>query len=135
MKYLLTLIYTSICLPLAAQNFTIDWFTIDGGGGTSTGGGYSLSGTLGQPDAGLHSGGPFTLHGGFWIPFTASAPRLFITKSGPNVIIRWEPVGPGFVLQHNATLFPGGWTDAPSGASNPATILMTAPERFYRLRP
>ena len=35
-----------------AQSYQIDWFTIDGGGGTSTGGVYSVSGTIGQPDAG-----------------------------------------------------------------------------------
>ena len=35
------------------QNYSIDWFTIDGGGGTSTGGVYAVSGTIGQPDAGL----------------------------------------------------------------------------------
>jgi hypothetical protein len=29
----------------------LDWFTIDGGGGTSTGGVYAVSGTIGQPDA------------------------------------------------------------------------------------
>jgi hypothetical protein len=49
-----------------AQPFTIDWYTIDGGGGTSTGGAFSLSGTIGQPDAGVMSGGTFTLTGGFW---------------------------------------------------------------------
>jgi hypothetical protein len=34
-------------MPLAswAQPYTLDWFTIDGGGGTSTGGVYSVSGT------------------------------------------------------------------------------------------
>ena len=35
-----------------AQTYSIDWYTIDGGGGTSTGGVYSVSGTIGQPDAG-----------------------------------------------------------------------------------
>src|SRR5437899_2475559 len=34
-----------------AQSYSIDWFTIDGGGGTSTGGVYQVSGTVGQPDA------------------------------------------------------------------------------------
>lgn len=50
----------------SAQTYSIDWHTIDGGGGTSTGGGYSLSGTIGQPDAGSMSGGGYTLGGGFW---------------------------------------------------------------------
>ena len=45
--------------------YSIDWHTIDGGGGTSTNGQYSLTGTIGQPDAGTMSGGNFTLQGGF----------------------------------------------------------------------
>lgn len=42
------MLFTSAAL---AQSYSIDWFTIDGGGGTSTGGVYSVSGTIGQPDA------------------------------------------------------------------------------------
>jgi len=34
------------------QQCSIDWYKIAGGGGTSTGGVYSASGTIGQPDAG-----------------------------------------------------------------------------------
>ena len=51
-----------------AQSYSIDWFTIDGGGGTSTGGVYSVSGTIGQPDASLQpmTNGNFSLTGGFW---------------------------------------------------------------------
>jgi len=49
-----------------AQNYTIDWFTIDGGGGTSTGGVYTVQGTIGQPDAGILTGGNYSLQGGFW---------------------------------------------------------------------
>src|SRR5437660_6145162 len=64
------------------QNFSIDWFTIDGGGGTSTGGVYSVSGTIGQPDAGHMSGGNFTIDGGFWgiiaVVQTPGAPLLRI---------------------------------------------------------
>lgn len=52
----------------AAQGIlTLDWFTADGGGGTwSEGGGFTLGGTVGQPDAGALSGGAYTLLGGFW---------------------------------------------------------------------
>src|SRR5207253_2058998 len=61
-----------------AQSYSIDWFTIDGGGGTSSGGIYSISGTIGQPDAGTLSGGSYTLEGGFWpgivVPSTTAAP-------------------------------------------------------------
>lgn len=48
--------------------YDLEWNTIDGGGAMfSTGGGYSLGGTLGQPDAGVLSGGGYTLAGGFWV--------------------------------------------------------------------
>lgn len=46
--------------------FALPWSTIDGGGGRSSGGSFSLSGTIGQPDAGDHLGGSFTLLGGYW---------------------------------------------------------------------
>ena len=49
------------------QVFEISRFTIDGGGDMlSVGGGFELSGTVGQPDAGVLSGGGLTLAGGFW---------------------------------------------------------------------
>jgi hypothetical protein len=47
--------------------FDLSWNTVDGGGATfSTGGGFAVGGTAGQPDAGQHTGGPFGLVGGFW---------------------------------------------------------------------
>jgi len=54
--------------PSSPQSgYDLSWYTIDGGGATfSTGGSYSLGGTIGQPDAGMMSGGSFTLVGGFW---------------------------------------------------------------------
>lgn len=63
-------ILVALGLPAAAQSgggYDLTWNTIDGGGATfSTGGGYSLGGTVGQPDAGVLSGGGYSLVGGFW---------------------------------------------------------------------
>lgn len=56
-------------LPVLAQSgggYDLSWNTTDGGGGSSFGGIFSLAGTAGQPDAGMMSGGDFTLRGGFW---------------------------------------------------------------------
>jgi hypothetical protein len=51
----------------ARAALTMDWYTMDGGGGTfSTGGVLSLGGTVGQPDAGSCAGGTLVLDGGFW---------------------------------------------------------------------
>lgn len=54
--------------------YELDWWTIDGASGTSTGGAYSLSGTMDQPEAGTTlTGGSYTLNGGFWFLPRASA--------------------------------------------------------------
>ena len=56
-------------------DFDLSWYTIDGGGGSnSTGGEFSLSGTIGQPDAGRMAGGEYALTGGFW-PIPAAVPE------------------------------------------------------------
>lgn len=62
----------------ALGGYTLDWWTVDGGGATSsTNGSYSLAGTIGQPDAGTSIGGTYTLSGGFW-GGRATAHNLFL---------------------------------------------------------
>lgn len=54
---------------LAGEPPSIPWYTIDGGGAmrsTSANDRFELSGTIGQPDAGVMVGGDFKLTGGFW---------------------------------------------------------------------
>ena len=52
---------------LAQGGYELSWWTVDGGGQMySIGGGYQLGGTIGQPDAGVLTGGGYTLGGGFW---------------------------------------------------------------------
>jgi hypothetical protein len=56
-------------LPAAAHaQFTIPWSTIDaGGGGPLSGGAFTLSGTIGQPDAAEPlTAGALRLTGGYW---------------------------------------------------------------------
>src|SRR6478609_2500834 len=77
---------TSNC---SAQQYSIDWHTIDGGGGTSTGGVYSVSGTIGQPDAGGPlTNGQYSVTGGFWVLPQAvqavGAPTLTIAPATPG---------------------------------------------------
>ena len=49
-----------------AQDYDLSRHTIDGGGGTSSNGTFSLSGTIGQPDAGAAlTSGTWSLTGGF----------------------------------------------------------------------
>jgi hypothetical protein len=122
----------------SAQNYSIDWFTIDGGGGTSSGGQYTLSGTIGQPDAGTLSGGNFTLDGGFWGGVFAvqqvGAPTLQIARMGANVLVSWVPSTPGFVLQVSTNLSVVNWTNSPTAGTNPITLPASAITRFFRLQ-
>ena len=88
----------------ASGGFELSWFTVDGGGGTSTGGDFVLRGTIGQPDAGDLSGGDFTLRGGFWQTFGADCGDCPTDVDGDgdinafdlaNLLGAWGPVTPG----------------------------------------
>jgi hypothetical protein len=70
---------------------SINSFTVDGGGGTSTSGGgsFALSGTIGQPDAasgGPLSGGTFAVIGGFWPGTITPAPVCAADITGNDVV-------------------------------------------------
>ena len=53
-------------LAQTGGGFDLSWFSVDGGGGTSGGGDFTLDGTIGQPDAGNElKGGAFAVTGGF----------------------------------------------------------------------
>ena len=55
-----------LSVSTANADYSISWYTIDGGGGTSTGGSYTIMGTIAQPDAAYSAGGPYEVLGGFW---------------------------------------------------------------------
>ena len=132
---------------LMAQPYAIDWFTIEGGGGTSTGGVYSLSGTIGQPDAGRMTGASYALDGGFWgfvgTIQTPGAPLLSVERNGTSVRVSWPAPTTGFVLDHTTALAatPAAtvWTQVPFPYSTNVThisITVAAPmgTKYYRLR-
>jgi hypothetical protein len=127
-----------------AQQYSIDRYKIAGGGGTSTNGIYSVSGTIGQPDASsAMTGGGYSLTGGFWslisvvqtaglptltvthsgntvtvssVVQTAGPPTLAVAHSGNAVTVSWPATG-SYTLQQNGNLAtPGGWKT--SGYSN-----------------
>ena len=137
------LLISGFCLRAWGQSYSIDWFKISGGGGTSIGGVYSVSGTIGQPDAsGAMSGGQYSLTGGFWslisVVQTAGLPNLVISYSGNSVIVSWPNTGSYTLLQNNNLAVPGSWL--PSGYSistsnGTNSIAITPPtgNLFFRL--
>ena len=78
----LTLLLTLPVLAQSGGELDLSWNTVDSGGGTfSSGGGYALGGTIGQPDAGGMTGGVYTLSGGFWAGQAAPPHRPATTSS------------------------------------------------------
>ena len=118
--------------------YTIDWWTVDGGGGSGSGGTFTLSGTAGQPDAGVLQGG--VLDGGFWALIGPVPPELSITQTGGHVFISWPSPSTGFNLQVRTSLVAGGWSyySGPpniqdNGIIKSLTLTASATPHYYRL--
>jgi hypothetical protein len=128
-----------------AQSYSIDWFTIDGGGGVSTGGVYQVSGTIGQPDAGAAmTGGNYSVSGGFWSLIAAvqtlGAPLLTITLTHTNTaVLSWPSPSSGFALQQNSSVGTTNWTDVAlspndDGTTKSVVVPASPGNKFYRLK-
>ena len=122
-----------------AQSYSIDWYKVSGGGGTSTGGVYTISGTIGQPDAGGGlSGGNYVVTGGFWSIYavqTPGAPALMIAKIGNQIIVSWDPSVTGYTLQTNANLATPTWGNyVGMVANNSVTNSPPVGNLFFRLK-
>ena len=142
MKKFLLLLVCGLTSAGHAQNYTIPWHKIAGGGGAGAGGNYALDGTIGQPDASLAaSGGPYSLTGGFWVTTalqTAGAPTLSVAGSGNSVTLYW-PGPAGWTLQQTSDLSnPAGWIDSSSYSTVNGTnyLILANPSGnlFFRLR-
>ncbi len=127
-----------------AQGFTLDWWDIDAGG-TSSGGHYTLSGTIGQPDAGSFSGGQYMLSGGFWGTLSlaqtpTTLPSLTITLTPTNtVLLTWPSQSAGFAVQHVTDLNSSYWSDAgvtpvDDGTTSTVVLPPALGTHFYRLK-
>ena len=132
-------------VPLCAQSYSIDWYTIDGGGGTSAGGVYSVTGTIGQPDAGAMSGGNYTVMGGFWgtvaVVQTPGAPLLSIFHTATNTVaVIWPSPSTGWTLQHNTNgVTSVNWSNVAQtiqddGTTKTLIVNPPAGNRYYRLK-
>lgn len=139
MKMLLFLIALGLPAVAAHAQYAIGWSKISCGGGTSAGGVYAVSGTIGQHDAGgPMTNGQYAVTGGFWVlpqaVQTFGAPLLAIAPAAPGqATISWAPPTPGWVLQENLNLGTTNWVNSLSGATNPITVSAVPPQKFYRV--
>lgn len=133
-------ILLAVCSATAQQS--IDWYKISGGGGSSAGGTYQVSGTIGQVGAGVAmSGGNYSLTGGFWslinVVQTVGAPTLYISHSQSAVTVYWQNTG-SWTLQQNSDLATTNWTIntswATSNGVNSLIINNPSGNLFFRLK-
>ncbi len=104
--------------------YAIDWSTIDGGGGTSSAGGYEVSGTIGQPDAtAAHelTGGNYALTGGFWAVTLPGCSTFVAPDFDRDCDVdladfdRFNPCSTADSVPYDPLSLPPGCTFAPSG--------------------
>jgi len=107
-----------------AQSFSIDRFAIAGGGGTSSGGDFTLNGTIGQQDAGATSGGNYSLAGGFWSASQTPQPvRSVITKVwlvGNELRLRFTGIPGRIYYVERAHSVTGPWPDRLAAITMPS---------------
>lgn len=136
-------VYSLLPSAASAQSYSIDWYKIAGGGGTSTGGTYTVSGTIGQPDAsGAMTGGNYSLTGGFWALYqlvqTPGAPTLYLSSAGKVVTVYWQNVT-GWNLHQNGNLVTpiASWAASGiptlNGSTNYLSLTNPVGNLFFRL--
>jgi hypothetical protein len=127
-----------LCLRVSGQ-YAIDWSTVDGGGGTSAGGVYSLRGSIGQADGGKMSGGGYTLNGGFFGIVATYPPLLRISYANGLVTVSWPSPSAGFNLEQSDSLTTPNWTSiaqspTDNGTTKSLTVSVGPSKKFYRLK-
>jgi hypothetical protein len=113
----LTCVLVLVALGASAQgttNLNLNWYTFDGGGGTSSNSLGRLRGTIGQPDAGTLVATNFTLRGGFWAATDVGAvqnppaPWLTVFRTSTNTVcVCWPLPDDGWQLQATTNLATG----------------------------
>lgn len=109
-----------VLASLADESLSIDWYTVDGGGGTTSAGEFTLSGTIGQPDAGMlipYCRG-FSLFGGYWSQFIdvdqPAVPVLCVCLTSTNTfLLSWRAYHQAYNLEKRPTGAPG-WDVVPA---------------------
>ncbi len=128
---------------LLADTFSIDWSKVSGGGGTSTGGVFQVTGTIGQADAGgTLTGGSFSLEGGFWslisVIQTPGMPALAVSRIGNSITVSWAAMGI-YTLEQSSDLGTTNWVGSPyvvttANGTSSTTFTPVGGRWFFRLK-
>lgn len=108
MKTTLLLLFAAVAN--AAAQYSMDWHTMDAGGGSGAAGTFAMHSTLGQPDAFSGAAGNVAFVGGYWSLLDEPVPLLRIFRVGPDVVLAWPNPSPGYELQASPNLITGSWS-------------------------
>jgi len=143
MKRITILLLLLLPVLCPAQTYSINWHKIAGGGGLSSGGNYSINGTIGQSDAGLTmTGGSYALTGGFWslisLVQSVGLPNLSISFAGNQVVISWPATGTYTLQQNNNLAASASWVTSGysiNTVNGLSSVTISAPtgQLFFRL--
>ena len=128
----------------AHAQYDLSWWTVDGGGAMfSTGGGFELGGTIGQPDASRSymASGTFQLVGGFWAATSTVSPvcrgdvncdgKIDFGDINPFVLYlsnlsNWQAAYPGCPPQNGDINSDGTYGQGSFGDINPFVALLSS---------
>jgi len=137
------LLWLALTPAIAAAQVALNWQTIDAGGGTRAGGGYTLVGTISHLDARMLNGGNYSLAGGFSGGIAMQPPgppALSIKQTTSKMILSWPVSSVNYQLQESITLsIAGPWSaDVRPRTTNSgriSVVITSSPgSRFYRLK-
>jgi hypothetical protein len=129
-----------------AQSANIEWLSLDGGGGKSTSAVYVASFSIGQPIAGVFSGGNYSAAAGFWSVAAAAQeaarPTLVFEQNRDRLTLVWSKTATDYFLDETESLagpINTRWSEISTPyQSNSTHFFFEVPspvtKRFYRLR-
>lgn len=122
-----------------AQPFNLQGGAINGGNQVAHGGPFSVAASSGQTASGQSSGGPFGMQGGESTgasPLTSPiVPTMVVMHSTPaNVIVAWQPLVSGYVLEFADTLKSPVWATFAGDSTNLLSVSSRSRHLFFRLR-
>ena len=145
-KSVLTTLFLTVSMAFGAlaQDFQITKSSL-AGGSSSSGGGFSLTGTTEQTPASNLNGADYSLQSGFLagivVQQTPGAPTISVSRNGTDIILTWTTTDADWTLEFSSIVAASAatWTPATEPvvqANNQRTATLKAPTgiRFYRLR-
>ena len=105
---IITILFLVLAVPLYAQNYYIDWYTISAGGGHSESDNFQSDGTIGQALVGQASSENYTIETGYWVVYdTVGIAYLYLPGDANMYNGQWPPTVIGGDVTYLVNYFRG----------------------------